>query len=264
MGIADAIPGVSGGTIALITGIYDRLITAINGINKLFVKEVFNRKVDRAFKNIKKIDFALFVPLLLGIMLAMFSLSHVMSYLLSELTAITYAFFFGLILSSAFFVYKQADKDNFKKVIFLLIGFVFAFWFVGLKALEANHSTPIIILAGAIAICAMILPGISGAFILVLLNQYEFMINSIKNLLWDKMGLFIAGAIVGILSFSKLLNYLLKKHRGKTMSFLTGLMLGSLRLPYGRIVESIGNLAYPIVAAIVGFGIVFVLEKKFR
>ncbi|MBC8501348.1 MAG: DUF368 domain-containing protein [DPANN group archaeon] len=264
MGIADIIPGVSGGTIALITGIYERLVHAISGINSLLVKEFFSRNFRKAFKNIKKIDFALFIPLLLGIALAFLALSHLMSYLLLEWTAITYAFFFGLILASASFVYKHAGNHHSRNFFYLILGFIFAFWFIGLKALEANHSLPIIFFSGALAICAMILPGISGAFILVLLNQYEFMINAIKNLLFDRLGVFIVGAVIGILSFSKFLDYLLRKHKGTTMSFLTGLMLGSLRLPYDRVVASVDKMLFPIIAAVVGFAIVFVLEKRFN
>jgi len=264
MGVADIIPGVSGGTIALITGIYERLVHAISDINSLLVKEFFSRNFRKAFKNIKKIDFALFIPLILGIMVAFLTLSHLMVYLLVEWTAATYAFFFGLILASAFFVYKHAGKHRKRNLLYMLLGFIFAFWFVGLNALEATHTSLIILVSGAIAICAMILPGISGSFILLLLGQYEFMITAIKNLAFDKIGLFAAGALVGILVFAKFLDYLLRKHKGATMSFLTGLMIGSLRLPIAKVAETLGNVTLPIVAAVVGFAIVFVLESKFK
>ncbi len=264
MGVADIIPGVSGGTMALITGIYERLIKAISNINHLIVKEVFRSHVGTAFKNIKKIDFALLVPLLLGIAIAFISLAHLMDYLLLNWSGITYAFFFGLILASAIFVYKYAGKNFVRNIIFLVIGFVFAFWFIGLDALQTNHSSLVILFAGAIAISAMILPGISGAFILVLLGQYEHIINALKNFDVGKITLFLIGAIVGILVFSKVLDYLLNKHKFATMSFLTGLMLGSLRLPYNEVAASSRGLLWPIVAGIIGFLIVFLLEKKFN
>ncbi|MBU1202415.1 MAG: DUF368 domain-containing protein [Nanoarchaeota archaeon] len=263
MGVADIIPGVSGGTIALITGIYERLVHGISSINSLVVKEVVGGKFKKAFFNVKKIDFALFIPLLFGIAISFLSLSHLMSYLLSVWTGITYAFFFGLILSSAFFVYKHASKNRFENLLFLAVGFVFAFWFVGLKVLDANHSLVVIFFSAMIAICAMILPGISGSFMLLLLNQYEYMIGALKNLLFDKIIVFLFGALIGILSFSKVLDWLLKNHKAKTMSFLTGVMIGSLRLPWGKVAASDNSLLFMIIAAVVGFAVVFVLEKKF-
>lgn len=263
MGTADAIPGVSGGTIALITNIYSRLISGINDINVLLLKEASKLKCNNLFKNLRKIDFALFVPLLLGIGIAIVSLSHLMDYLLTKQTSITYAFFFGLILSSAFFVYKQSDKRHWRNLPFLVVGFLAAFLIVSLNALSASHSSLIILVSGAIAICAMILPGISGAFILVLLNQYEFMISAVKNLMIDKLLIFMLGAVIGILSFSKLLNFLLKRYKGVTMAFLTGLMIGSLRLPYEKVLSVEFNLFAVVIALVVGFVLVLLLEKKF-
>ncbi|MFC2134558.1 DUF368 domain-containing protein [Bacteroidota bacterium] len=263
MGTADIIPGVSGGTIALITGIYERLIRTISSVNTLFVKEIFKGRFKNLFRNIKEFDFQFIVPLLIGIFIAFLSLAHLIDYLLLEQTALTYALFFGLILSSAFFVYKHAGKNHSKNFLYIILGLAFAFWFVGLNALNANHSLPVLFLSGAIAICAMILPGISGSFLLVLLNQYEFMINVIKNLQIDKLFVFSIGALIGLLSFSKLLEYLLRKHKAATMSFLTGLMIGSLRIPYGKVIGSVNSWGLTIIVAIIGFGLVFFLEKKF-
>ena len=263
MGIADAIPGVSGGTIALITGIYQRLIHAINNINLLILKEIANKNIKKAINNIKKIDFHLFVPLISGIVIALLTVSHIIGYLLTTYTSITYAFFLGLILISSFFVYQNTKGNHKKNLPYILSGFIFALWFTGLTTIKTNHSFPVLFLAGAIAICAMILPGISGAFILVLLNQYEFLINALKNLLIDKLAVFIIGAIIGILSFSTLLDYLLKKHKSATMSILTGLMIGSLRIPYEKIVSSQYNITSTIIAGLIGIALVFFLEKKF-
>lgn len=263
MGIADIIPGVSGGTIALITGIYERLISAISSINKLILKPLSKLQFKEAFQNILKVDFALLVPLAIGIGIAFLALAHLMEYLLLNWTGITYAFFFGLILSSAIFVYKQASKNHKRNFPFGILGLIFAFWFVGLNAFASSHSLLILFFSGAIAICAMILPGISGSFILVLLGQYEFMISALKNLVVDKIAVFMAGALIGILSFSKLLEWLLKKYKSQTMSFLTGIMIGSLRLPFSKLDLGIPAIFIEILVAIIGFGLVFILERKF-
>ncbi len=263
MGTADAIPGVSGGTIALITGIYERLIYAINNINNLILKELFHLNIKKAFKNLKKLDFKLFIPLALGIIMALFTFAHIISYLLTNKTAITYSFFFGLILSSSILVYKHTHNNHLKNIPSLLIGILLAIILTGLTKTATNHSNIIIFLSGAIAICAMILPGISGAFILVLLNQYEFIINLIKTLQIDKIIIFAVGALVGILSFSKILTYLLKSHKKQTMALLTGLMIGSLRIPFYKIITTYTNIWPTIISTIIGFTIVFILEKKF-
>ncbi len=260
MGIADIIPGVSGGTMALVTGIYQRLVHAISSLTSEFVPQFFKGKFKKAFK---QVDFALFIPLLLGIAIAFLALSHLMGFLLEEYTAYTFAFFFGLILSSAFFVYKHIGKIGWSSIVVGIIGMVFAFWFVGLNPFAANHSIPILFLSAVIAICAMILPGISGSFILLLLGQYEYLLSVLRNLEIGKIFVFIMGASIGLLAFSRLLDWLLKKFKAPTMAFLTGLMVGSLRLPYTKIAGSGGYLWLIILLALIGFGAVFIIEKKF-
>lgn len=265
MGTADVIPGVSGGTIALITGIYERLIHAISRIDFRFLLYLVKGKFKEFKENaINEIDFGLFVPLLLGIGLAILTMSKVISYLLTTYPAVTYAFFFGLILASAFFVYKHVGGLNVKNVTFLLVGFVFALIFVGLNPIQANHSLPVIFFSGVVAICAMILPGISGAFILLLLNQYEYMINVLNNMQFTEIIVFVIGALIGILSFSRALDYLLNHHKSVTMSFLVGLMMGTLRLPYERTVASMDSVIPVVVVAIIGFILVIILEKGFE
>lgn len=265
MGTADVIPGVSGGTIALITGIYERLIHAISRIDFKFILYLFEGDFKRFKQNaIQEIDFELFIPLLLGIGIAVLTMSKIISFLLTNYPAVTFGFFFGLILASAIFVYNHVDELNIKNLAFLAIGFVFAIIFVGLNPIQANHSLPIIFLSGSVAICAMILPGISGAFVLLLLNQYEYMINALNNLQLVEIITFIAGALVGILSFSRILDYLLIHHKSVTMAFLVGLMIGTLRLPYEKIVVSMESPIPIVIAAIIGFAIVFILEKRFE
>jgi len=265
MGTADVIPGVSGGTIALITGIYERLIHAISRIDFKFLLYLVEGKFKKFKENaVKEIDLELFIPLLLGIGLAILTMSKVISYLLATYPALTYAFFFGLILSSAFFVYKHVGGLNVKNVAFLLVGFVFAIIFVGLNPIQANHTLPVIFFSGMVAICAMILPGISGAFILLLLNQYEYMINVLNNMQFTEIIVFCFGALIGILSFSRALDYMLNHHKSITMSFLVGLMIGTLRLPYERTVASMDSVIPVIVVAVIGFILVIVLEKGFE
>lgn len=265
MGTADIIPGVSGGTIALITGIYERLIHAISRIDFKFILYLFEGDFKKFKQNaVQEIDFELFIPLLLGIGLAILTMSKVISFLLVNYPAVTFAFFSGLILASAIFVYNHVDELNIKNLAFVAFGFIFAIIFVGLNPIQANHSLPIIFLSGSVAICAMILPGISGAFVLLLLNQYEYMINALNNLQFSEIVTFCAGALVGILSFSRILDYLLTHHKSITMAFLVGLMIGTLRLPYEKIAVSMESPIPIVIAAVIGFLIVFVLERRFE
>ncbi len=249
MGIADIIPGISGGTIALITGIYERLVHSISKIN---------------FKNIRNIDFELFLPLLTGIGLALLLMSNIIHFFLQNFTAITYAFFFGLILSSGVLLYKKAGGLSVKNTLFLIIGFLFAFLFVGSASLKIGHSLPVIFLSGIVGICAMLLPGISGAFILLFLNQYEYMLFVLKDLRFLEMFTFGFGALIGILCFSRVVDYVLNKYRALTMFFLIGLMLGALRFPYQKIASAMDSLLPVLISSILGFFIVFVLESRFR
>ncbi len=266
MGIADIIPGISGGTIALITGIYERLVHAISKIDFKFVTFFLKGDFDEAKKNISEIDFKLFIPLISGIGLAILLMSNMIYFLLQNLTAITYAFFLGLIFASAVLLYKKGEGISVKNILFSFIGFIFAFLFVGSGALQLGHSLPIIFISGTLAICAMILPGISGAFILLFLNQYEYMLFVLKNLRFLEMFTFGFGALIGILCFSRVLDYALKKHENFIISFLIGLMLGASRLPYQNIVNTLDSILPVLISAMLGFSIIFILEyiKNYR
>ena len=266
MGSADIIPGVSGGTIALITGIYERLVHAISSINFTFMKPLLKGDFS-GFKErlLYEIDFELFIPLLLGIAVAFLSLAKLISYLLVAQTANIFAFFLGLILASAYILYTKLDGLNFKLIVTTVIGIVLSYIFVGLNPIAANHSLIVIFFSGIIAICAMILPGISGSFLLLLLGQYQYMLNCLSNLKITEMIVFIVGAVIGILGFSKVLNYLLENHESITMAFLIGIMIGTLRLPVDKITTSIsGSLIPCVVLAIIGFVLIIVMEKKFN
>jgi putative membrane protein len=265
MGAADIVPGVSGGTIALITGIYQRFIDGIHGVFEQVqlsnVKLLFKGKFKKVWKNILKIDFALFIPLVIGIGTAFLTMSTLMHYLMQEHTVLTYVFFMGLILGSSVLIYKQLHNHSWNILPFFIVGFILSFILVGLEGMNANHSITMIFVSGAIAICAMVLPGISGSFMLVLLNQYEFMITAIKNLQIKEIVIFAAGAFTGLLFFSKALSFLLHKHRNRTLVFLIGLMLGSIRLQVSLISASTISWLPISIVALLGFFVVFGIER---
>ncbi|MDI3484550.1 MAG: putative rane protein [Methanobacteriaceae archaeon] len=267
MGTADTIPGVSGGTMALITGIYERLVHSISKISFKFLKPLFKGDL-RSFTRLarEEIDFELFIPLLTGIGVAVLTVSRIISFMITYYAAYTYAFFLGLILASAYLVFNKIDGFSLKNLVSSIIGFIFAFLFVGLNPIQANHTLPVIFISGMVAICAMILPGISGAFMLLLLNQYEYMLGALIRFSILDIIAFIIGAAIGIISFSRFLDYLLRNHESMTMAFLVGLMIGTLRLPYGKmsIIQSTPSLIPAVIIAILGFFIVFLIEKRFH
>ena len=264
MGIADIIPGVSGGTIALITGIYSKLIDTISKISD-FVLSLIKMDKKNTKKNFKKIDFWFIIPLIVGIGLAFLIFSGIIIFMLNNYTASIYSFFFGLILASSFFVAKKIKKlKKLINIVSFMVGLVFSASLILLNVTSnINHNYLTLFFSGALAICAMILPGISGAFILLLLGQYEYVLNIIHNLEIFKILIFIIGAGTGLLLFSKLLNYLLKKHKSPTMAFLTGLMVGSLSLPFG-IMISTPDWFLKIIFALIGFFLVIILERSFN
>lgn len=226
MGAADVVPGVSGGTIAFISGIYEELLSSISSINFNTLKVLKIEGIKAAWK---KVNGNFLVALLLGIFISVISLSKIISYLLENQPILVWSFFFGLVLASILYVAKQITEWNFITVILLLIGAIGAFYITTLQPLVSEHSSPLFIfLAGALAICAMILPGISGAFILVLLGAYKPVLDAIHDKDFKLLATLAAGAIVGLLAFSKILNWLFKHYKNFTLSVLTGFILGSL------------------------------------
>lgn len=225
MGAADVIPGVSGGTIAFIMGIYQELIDSIKSFNSDAVKLLFAGKFKELWRHVNG---TFLLSLLIGILISVFSLARIMTYLLEFHPIQLWSFFFGLILASAIYILKGLDKWSVKNIISLLVG-------VGIGAficLASPTQTPdalwFVFLSGAIAICAMILPGISGSFILLLLGKYAFIMDAVTNLNLAVLGVFACGAAVGIVSFSHILSWLLKKFYMLTIALLSGFMLGSL------------------------------------
>lgn len=231
MGAADVVPGVSGGTIAFISGIYERLIQAIKNILPN-LSLLFKGK----FKTFRKnIDGTFLICLVVGIAVSLFSLAHLMTYLLDHYPIPVWSFFFGLVLASVFFVAKDI-RWNWKTMLALLIFAILAFFVTSPEnaPLVTVPSYWFIFLCAAIAICAMILPGISGSFILVLLGQYYFVLEAVKTLNIPIILVFIAGALVGIITFSNVLSRLFKHFKVITLAALTGFMVGSLNKIWPR------------------------------
>lgn len=225
MGAADVIPGVSGGTIAFITGIYEELIGSISNINLAAFRKLKNEGLSSFWKHVNG---NFFVALLLGIAISVLSLARVVTYLLDEFPVLLWAFFFGLIVASAQLIMKTITKWDIKTVIGLILGTAIAAYISTVHVTASGGESWYIVLSGAIAICAMILPGISGSFILVLLGSYALVIEGLKNLDFTIIGLFCLGCLIGILSFSRLLKYLFENFKNLVLAILSGFLIGSL------------------------------------
>lgn len=225
MGAADVVPGVSGGTIAFISGIYEELITSINNINLEAISVLTKQGVKAAWSHVNG---TFFVFLLAGIGISILSLSKLVLYLLAEHPILIWSFFFGLVVASSWLVSRSVNKWNLGTVSSLIIGIVIAFFISSAQTVAAGASGWYIFLSGAIAICAMILPGISGSFILVLMGSYHIVLNALHDKDLAMIGLFASGCMIGILSFARLLKYLFSKFKEITVSLLTGFMIGSL------------------------------------
>ncbi|USD67640.1 DUF368 domain-containing protein [Vibrio sp. SCSIO 43136] len=225
MGAADVVPGVSGGTIAFITGIYDTLLESIRRINPSLLGIWKQQGFKAAFEHINGL---FLITLFGGIISSILTLAKLISWLLVEHPIPTWSFFFGLIMISVVHVLKQVEKRNLATAVFFVLGVAFAYSITVLSPIEMADTKLNVFIAGAIAICAMILPGISGSFILLLLGMYAPVLAAAKGLQIDVLALFAIGCGVGLLSFSHVLSWLLKRFRDFTLAFLTGLMLGTL------------------------------------
>ena len=225
MGAADVVPGVSGGTIAFITGIYDTLLESIRRVNPRLLILWKQQGFKVAFNHIN--GFFL-ISLFGGIITSILTFAKLISWLLVNHPIPLWSFFFGLILVSVFHILKQVEKKDIIRGIIVVVGIAFAYFITVLKPLEMDPTSINFVFAGAIAICAMILPGISGSFILLLLGMYAPILAAAKTIQIDILLLFVAGCVLGLLTFSHLLSWLLKSFRDSTLMFLTGLMIGTL------------------------------------
>lgn len=233
MGAADVIPGVSGGTIAFITGIYDDLLGSINAIDATAVKLFFTGKFKEFWKHING---SFLVSLFCGILISVLTLAGLMQYLLEHHPIQTWAFFFGLIVASSIFILRGIEGWNLKAVLFLIFGVFLGVTICTLSPTTTPDALWFIFLSGAIAICAMILPGISGSFILLILGKYQYIMGAISGLTSGQaigesivvLGVFAVGAVCGILSFSRFLHWLLGRFHKETLITLAGFIIGSL------------------------------------
>lgn len=264
MGFADIIPGVSGGTIALITGIYERLTKSISNLKPDLLFPLLNRDFKKFQKKLKGADIFFLAVLIFGIATSFILMSNILSYLLSDYGSLAYSFFFGLIISSAAIIYLRTDGINPKNIFFLLAGAILSYFIVGFAHLSLDHSLPVLFFSGTLALCAMILPGISGAFLLLILNQYEYLLYALKSLNLVEISTFLLGGILGLLAFSRILNALLSKYKSIVLSFLIGLMLGSLRILYLEISFVQINFLDAFTAFLIGIIVPIFLEIKTR
>jgi putative membrane protein len=230
MGAADVVPGVSGGTIAFISGIYEELIESLNNINSSIFNELKSKGVKYTWK---KLNGPFLLALMSGVLISVFSLAKVVERLLEHQPILLWAFFFGLVSASIVYIIKQIKTTlwgllGLKVYLAIAIGGSFAYFITILNPIETSDSNLFLFFAGALAICAMILPGISGAFILVIIGAYGPVLEAISNRDIKTILVIGAGTIVGLLSFSKLLKWLFKFYRQLTLAVLTGFMIGSL------------------------------------
>ena len=237
MGAADVIPGVSGGTIAFITGIYKKLVDSIKSINIQFLRLLLQRKPVAAWRHING---NFLTAVFSGVLVSIFSLAKLISWLLEHHQMLVWAFFFGLIIASAIYISRKIHKWNILTVLFVLAGTAIAFYITLATPATTPETLYHVFLSGSIAVCAMILPGISGSFILLLLGKYEYIINAVNELNAEILAVFAAGCVVGLILFSNIVSWLLKKYSDYTMAILTGLMIGSLNKlwPWKRVLET--------------------------
>ncbi|TXK36528.1 DUF368 domain-containing protein [Pontibacter qinzhouensis] len=287
MGAADVVPGVSGGTIAFITGIYEELLNSIRSVNGEAVRLLLKFNLAGFWKHING---TFLVVLLAGILFSVASLSRLILFLLEAYPEMLWAFFFGLIVASVVVVSKKITRWSAGVILAGIIGTVVAYFVTVMSPTQTPEAYWFIFLSGAIAICAMILPGISGSFLLVLLAKYEFILNAVKELRIDVVATFALGCLTGILAFSHVLNWMLKHYHNVTVALLTGFMLGSLNKvwPWKETIETYTDrhgvvkplvqenvlpteylqltgqepyLLYGVLLAIFGFLIVYLIDR---
>ncbi len=282
MGAADVVPGVSGGTIAFISGIYEELITSINNVNWSLIRLWRTDGVSAVWRQING-NFLL--ALILGIAISIFSLARFISWLLENEPVLLWSFFFGLVLASILFVGKAIKKWNAAAVCMLLLGTGIAYFVTTLPPTSNATALPFLFFSGALAICAMILPGISGAFILVLLGAYKTILDAVDSRDFKILITVALGALFGLLSFSRLLKWMFNNYKNLTLAMLTGFIIGSLNKiwPWKKILETraYGSTTLPVkevsvspfgyegdpklfaalLLATIGFSLILILER---
>ena len=237
MGMADVVPGVSGGTIAFISGIYEELLDSIRSVDATALRLLLRFRLAEFWRHING---RFLLPVLLGIAVAIFSLARLMTYLLTNQPIAIWSFFFGLIVASALLVARQIGRWDWRTMLAFAVGAAAAWWITVATPAETPDDWWFVMLSGAIAICAMILPGISGAFILLLLGKYQYIMHAVGEFDIPVIAVFVIGAAAGIISFSHLLSWLLKHWHDVTVAVLMGFMVGSLNKvwPWKETVET--------------------------
>ncbi|MEI6864975.1 DUF368 domain-containing protein [Flavicella sp.] len=283
MGAADVVPGVSGGTIAFISGIYEELLASISSVNFKTFQILKNEGIKAVWSSING---NFLITLLLGVAASVVTLAKGISFLLETEAILLWSFFFGLVLASVVFIAKQITKWNIKTYLILVLGAVVAYYITTLEPLVSDEASLLFyFISGGLAICAMILPGISGSFILVLLGSYKMILEAIHSRDFQIIASVGAGAVIGLLSFSKMLKWLFSKYKNLTLAGLTGFIIGSLNKiwpwketlswrtnSHGEEVPLLqksisplnfedNQLLFAIVFSIIGYGIILLLEK---
>jgi len=287
MGAADAVPGVSGGTIAFMTGIYEELIFSLKKCSVSAVKVLFQSGIKATWQHING---GFLLALFSGIIISILTLSRVVLYLLNNHPILLWSFFFGLILAAVWSVIRHIDKWEVGVIATFSIGAISAYLITTISPTAIETSPLIVFLSGMIAICAMILPGISGSFILLLLGMYAPMLTAVKELQLLTLCIFASGCVAGLLSFSHVLSWMFKHYKVLTLALLGGFMLGSLNKvwPWKQTIETVFDrhgkeiplvqnnilphsfeslysqpayMWYAIILMILGMGMVIALEK---
>ena len=267
MGISDLIPGISGGTIALLLGIYEKFIQSLKSIN--YSTLIYLLKLD--FKKLNdQLNFNFILPVFVGILISIFLFSSLISYLLINHKILLFSFFFGLIFFSSLKLIASLKPNSLFDFSLIFSGLILGLSLLFIGQLSLSDSIISVFFSGFIAISAMLLPGISGSYILLILGKYQFMLDSISSLLWTNILVFAFGAFFGILSFSKIIFWLLNKYYKSTILFLSGIMLGALNkvwpwqnnndliLP----IHNISDLTLPIIIFIISGIISHYLNTK--
>lgn len=227
MGAADVVPGVSGGTIAFITGIYQELLDSLSRIGPHTVTVLFKQGVAAAWR---QINGTFLLALFSGVLVSIFSLANLISYLLEEYPIVVWSFFFGLILASVVPIVRRVPRWSWQCWVALILGVVMAVLISEMRPREIPATPYTLFFSGALAICAMILPGISGSFILLMIGIYPKVIQAVHQLQFSALVWFGAGAVTGLLLFSRLLSWLMHRFPSVTLTFLVGILIGSLNI----------------------------------
>ena len=271
MGAADAVPGVSGGTIALLLGIYEELVTTIGNINLSLFKEL---KKNGFYSFWKKLNGNFLLSLIIGIGISLITFIKLTAYLFDKYPILIWSFFLGLIFATIYVIFKLIKSWNYVNIIFVLIAIFISFYLGEMNVMDSiNINLIYILISGIIAASAMIIPGISGALILVILGLYSTMISAVNNLEIDKIVTFSLGAIIGLLSFSKILKWMFNKNSSLTYSILLGFVIGSIpkvwpwkselgenMLPSFSISEN--YLLYSIIIIFFGFYFIYSIQEN--